>query len=199
MCDYKSSLSKKEINAIRNVLNGTISMEHCCLSDLKQKQIILAANIFLKYSSEFNLDSDLNNLFVIMMDNKHKERDWHRIKAYYELIKDLINSGEKLNLVKFRISKVKNVIGDLKKKTVIQSMAISENVYKERYKELVLGLIKQQGKEAKAYFDSLKPYNDHVRRYSYSTENQNRTKDMFVSELKDIYGDLYDYSSVIIE
>lgn len=76
-------------------------------------------------------------------------------------------------------------------------MSISENVYKERYKELVLGLIEQQGKEAKAYFDSRKPYNDHVRRYSYSTENQNRTKDMFVSELQDIYGNLYDYSSVI--
>lgn len=51
MCDYKSSFSTKEFNTIRNVLNGTISMEHCCLSDLKQKQIILAANIFLKYSS----------------------------------------------------------------------------------------------------------------------------------------------------
>lgn len=116
MCDYKSSFSTKEFNAIRNVLNGTISMERCCLSDLKQKQIILAVNIFLKYSSEFNLDSELNNLFIIMMDNKHKVRDLHRIKAYYELIKDLINSGEKLNLAKFRISKVKNIIGDLKKR-----------------------------------------------------------------------------------
>lgn len=198
MCDYKSSLSKKEINAIRNVLNGTISLEHSCLTNLRQKQIILAVNIFLKYSSEFLLDSELNNLLDIMVGSKHRERDLHRIKAYYELIKDLFDSGEKLKLSKFRIAKSKNVIVDLREQPVTKSLQlISEDVYKERYKELVLSLIEQQEKDAKAYFDSLQPYNRHVRRYSYSTENQNRTKDMFISELKDIYGDLYDYSSVI--
>ena len=198
MSDYKSFLSKKEINAIRNVLNGAISLEHSCLTNLRQKQIILAVNIFLKYSSEFLLDSELNNLLDIMVGSKHRERDLHRIKAYYELIKDLFDSGEKLKLAKFRIAKSKNVIGDLREQPVTKSLQlISEDVYKERYKELVLSLIEQQEKDAKAYFDSLQPYNRHVRRYSYSTENQNRTKDMFISELQDIYGDLYDYSSVI--
>ena len=198
MCDYKSSLSKKEINAIRNVLNGIISLEHSCLTNLRKKQIILAVNIFLKYSSEFLLDSELNNLLDIMIGSKHRERDLHRIKAYYELIKDLFDSGEKLKLSKFRIAKSKNVIGDLREQPVTKSLQlISEDVYKERYKELVLSLIEQQEKDAKAYFDSYEPYNRHVRRYSYSTENQNRTKDMFISELQDIYGDLYDYSSVI--
>lgn len=198
MCDYKSSLSKKEINAIRNVLNGTISLEHSCLTILRQKQMILAVNIFLKYSSEFLLDSELNNLIDIMVGSKHRERDLHRIKAYYELIKDLFDGGEKLKLAKFRIAKSKNVIGDLREQPVTKSLQlISEDVYKERYKELVLSLIEQQEKDAKAYFDSYEPYNKHVRRYSYSTENQNRTKDMFISELQDIYGDLYDYSSVI--
>lgn len=198
MCDYKSSLSKKEINAIRNVLNGTISLEHSCLTNLRQKQMILAVNIFLKYSSEFLLDSELNNLLDIMVGSKHRERDLHRIKAYYELIKDLFDSGEKLKLAKFRIAKSKNVIGDLREQPATKSLQlISEDIYKERYKELVLSLIEQQEKDAKAYFDSLQPYNRHVRRYSYSTENQNRTKDMFISELQDIYGDLYDYSSVI--
>lgn len=198
MCDYKSSLSKKEINAIRNVLNGTISLEHSCLTNLRQKQIIFAVNIFLKYSSGFLLDSELNNLLDIMVGTKHRERDLHRIKVYYELIKDLVDSGEKLKLAKFRIAKSKNVFGDLKEHPVTKSLqSISEDVYKERYKELVLSLIEQQEKDAKAYFDSLQPYNRHVRRYSYSTENQNRTKDMFISELQDIYGDLYDYSSVI--
>lgn len=198
MCDYKSSLSKKEINAIRNVLNGTISLEHSCLTNLRQKQIIVAVNIFLKYSSGFLLDSELNNLLDIMVGTKHRERDLHRIKVYYELIKDLVDSGEKLKLAKFRIAKSKNVFGDLKEHPVTKSLqSISEDVYKERYKELVLSLIEQQEKDAKAYFDSYEPYNKHVRRYSYSTENQNRTKDMFISELQDIYGDLYDYSSVI--
>lgn len=198
MCDYKSSLSKKEINAIRNVLNGTISLEHSCLTNLRQKQIIVAVNIFLKYSSEFLLDSELNNLLDIMVGSKHRERDLHRIKVYYELIKDLVDSGEKLKLAKFRIAKSKNVFVDLKEHPVTKSLqSISEDVYKERYKELVLSLIEQQEKDAKAYFDSYEPYNRHVRRYSYSTENQNRTKDMFISELQDIYGDLYDYSSVI--
>ena len=198
MCDYKSSLSKKEINAIRNVLNGTISLEHSCLTNLRQKQIIVAVNIFLKYSSEFLLDSELNNLLDIMVGSKHRERDLHRIKVYYELIKDLVDSGEKLKFAKFRIAKSKNVIGDLREQPVTKSLQlISEDVYKERYKELVLSLIEQQEKDAKAYFDSYEPYNKHVRRYSYSTENQNRTKDMFISELQDIYGDLYDYSSVI--
>ena len=198
MCDYESSLSKKEINAIRNVLNGTISLEHSCLTNLRQKQMILAVNIFLKYSSGFLLDSELNNLLDIMVGTKHRERDLHRIKAYYELIKDLFDSGEKLKLAKFRIAKSKNVFGDLKEHPVTKSLQlISEDVYKERYKELVLSLIEQQEKDAKAYFDSYEPYNKHVRRYSYSTENQNRTKDMFISELQDIYGDLYDYSSVI--
>lgn len=198
MCDYKSSLSKKEINAIRNVLNGTISLEHSCLTNLRQKQIIVAVNIFLKYSSEFLLDSELNNLLDIMVGSKHKERDLHRTKVYYELIKDLVDSGEKLKLAKFRIAKSKNVFGDLKEHPVTKSLqSISEDVYKERYKELVLSLIEQQEKDAKAYFDSYEPYNKHVRRYSYSTENQNRTKDMFISEMQDIYGDLYDYSSVI--
>lgn len=198
MCDYKSSLSKKEINAIRNVLNGTISLEHSCLTNLRQKQMILAVNIFLKYSSGFLLDSELNNLLDIMVGSKHREMDLHRIKAYYELIKDLFDSGEKLKLAKFRIAKSKNVIGDLREQPVTKSLQlISEDVYKERYKELVLSLIEQQEKDAKAYFDSYEPYNKHVRRYSYSTENQNRTKDMFISELQDIYGDLYDYSSVI--
>lgn len=198
MSDYKSFLSKKEINAIRNVLNGTISLEHSCLTNLRQKQIILAVNIFLKYSSEFLLDSELNNLLDIMVGSKHREEDLHRIKAYYELIKDLFDGGEKLKLAKFRIAKSKNVIGDLREQPVTKSLQlISEDVYKERYKELVLSLIEQQEKDAKAYFDSYEPYNRHVRRYSYSTENQNRTKDMFISELQDIYGDLYDYSSVI--
>ena len=198
MCDYKSSLSKKEINAIRNVLNGTISLEHSCLTNLRQKQIIVAVNIFLKYSSEFFLDSELNNLLDIMVGSKHREKDLHRIKAYYELIKDLFDGGEKLKFAKFRIAKSKNVIGDLREQPVTKSLQlISEDVYKERYKELVLSLIEQQEKDAKAYFDSYEPYNRHVRRYSYSTENQNRTKDMFISELQDIYGDLYDYSSVI--
>lgn len=198
MSDYKSFLSKKEINAIRNVLNGAISLEHSCLTNLRQKQIILAVNIFLKYSSEFLLDSELNNLLDIMVGSKHREKDLHRIKAYYELIKDLFDGGEKLKLAKFRIAKSKNVIGDLREQPVTKSLQlISEDVYKERYKELVLSLIEQQEKDAKAYFDSYEPYNKHVRRYSYSTENQNRTKDMFISELQDIYGDLYDYSSVI--
>ena len=198
MCDYKSSLSKKEINAIRNVLNGTISLEHSCLTNLRQKQIIVSVNIFLKYSSGFLLDSELNNLLDIMVGTKHRERDLHRIKVYYELIKDLVDSGEKLKLAKFRIAKSKNVFGDLKEHPVTKSLqSISEDVYKERYKELVLSLIEQQEKDAKAYFDSYEPYNKHVRRYSYSTENQNRTKDMFISEMQDIYGDLYDYSSVI--
>ena len=198
MCDYKSSLSKKEINAIRNVLNGTISLEHSCLTNLRQKQIIVAVNIFLKYSSGFLLDSELNNLLDIMVGTKHRERDLHRIKVYYELIKDLVDSGEKLKLAKFRIAKSKNVFVDLKEHPVTKSLqSISEDVYKERYKELVLSLIEQQEKDAKAYFDSYEPYNKHVRRYSYSTENQNRTKDMLISELQDIYGDLYDYSSVI--
>lgn len=198
MSDYKSFLSKKEINAIRNVLNGAISLEHSCLTNLRQKQIILAVNIFLKYSSEFLLDPELNNLLDIMVGSKHREKDLHRIKAYYELIKDLFDGGEKLKLAKFRIAKSKNVIGDLREQPVTKSLQlISEDVYKERYKELVLSLIEQQEKDAKAYFDSYEPYNKHVRRYSYSTENQNRTKDMFISELQDIYGDLYDYSSVI--
>ena len=122
MCDYKSSLSKKEINAIRNVLNGTISLEHSCLTNLRQKQIIVAVNIFLKYSSEFLLDSELNNLLDIMVGSKHRERDLHRTKVYYELIKDLVDSGEKLKLAKFRIAKSKNVFGDLKEHPVTKSL-----------------------------------------------------------------------------
>lgn len=198
MCDYKSSLSAKEINAIKNVLRGSISAEHCCLTALKQKQMVLAVNIFLEYPSEFYLDSRLNDLFDSMMGSKHVERDLRRTKVYYELIKDLVDDGEKLVLKKFRISRISKISNVLEKVQPVQSFQeLPDDVYKERYKELILSLIEQQEKDAKAYFDSYEPYNDHVRRYSYSTENQSRTKDMFISELQNIYGDLYDYSSVI--
>lgn len=198
MCDYKSSLSAKEINAIKNVLRGAISAEHCCLTALKQKQMVLAVNIFLEYPSEFYLDSRLDDLFDSMMGSKHVERDLRRTKVYYELIKDLVNDGEKLVLKKFRISRISKISNVLEKVQPVQfPQELPDDVYKERYKELILSLIEQQEKDAKAYFDSYEPYNDHVRRYSYSTENQSRTKDMFISELQNIYGDLYDYSSVI--
>lgn len=198
MCDDKSSLSKKEINAIKNVLSGTISVEHCCLTALKQKQLVLAANIFLEYPSEFYLDSRLNDFFDSMMGSKHVERDLCRTKVYYELIKDLVNDGEKLVLKKFRISRISKISNVLEKVQPIQPpQELTNDDYKERYKELVLSLIEQQEKDAKAYFDSYEPYNDHVRRYSYSTKNQYKAKDMFVSELQNIYGDLYDYSSVV--
>lgn len=197
MCDDKSSLSKKEINAIKNVLSGTISVEHCSLTSLKQKQLVLAANIFLEYPSEFYLDSRLNDFFDSMMGSKHVERDLRRTKVYYELIKDLVNDGEKLVLKKFRISRISKISNVLEKvQPILPPQELTNDDYKERYKELVLSLIEQQEKDAKAYFDSCEPYNDHVRRYSYSTENQYKSKDMFISELQNIYGDLYDYSSV---
>ena len=113
MCDDKSSLSKKEINAIKNVLSGTISVEHCSLTSLKQKQLVLAANIFLEYPSEFYLDSRLNDFFDSMMGSKHVERDLRRTIVYYELIKDLVNDGEKLVLKKFRISRISKISGVL--------------------------------------------------------------------------------------
>ena len=201
MCDDKSSLSKKEVNAIKNVLSETISVEHCCLTALKQKQLVFAVNVFLKYPLGFYIDPHLNDFFDSMMGNKHIERNLRRIKVYYELIKDLVNDGEKLMLEKFRFSRISKVCDVLEKVQALQPIQTPQeppnDVYKERYKELVLSLIEQQEKDAKAYFDSYEPYNRHVRRYSYSTENQNRTKDMFISELQDIYGDLYDYSSVI--
>lgn len=201
MCDDKSSLSKKEINAIKNVLSETISVEHCCLTTLKQKQLVFAVNVFLKYPCGFYIDPHLNDFFDSMMGSKHIERDLRRTKVYYELIKDLVNNGEKLILEKFRFSRISKVCDVLEKVQALQPIQAPQespnDVYKERYKELVLSLIEQQEKDTKAYFDSYEPYNDHIRRYSYSTETQNRTKDMFVSELQNIYGDLYDYSSVI--
>lgn len=197
MCDDKSSLSKKEINAIKNVLSGTISVEHCSLTALRQKQLVLAVNIFLEYPSEFYLDPRLNDFFDSMMGSKHVERDLRRTKVYYELIKDLVNDGEKLVLKKFRISRISKISNVLEKvQPVLPPQELPDDVYKERYKELVLSLIEQQEKAAKAYFDSYEPYNNHVRRYSYSTENQYKAKDLFISELQNIYGDLYDYSSV---
>lgn len=200
------SLKKIELNAVRNVLCDVISIEYSCLTAYQRKSLMVAVNAYLRNPVSFPEDSAFHIFAMSCLSNTHKGSQLLQTsKVYYDVIKFLLKNGETLLLNKFKveIKESTDVALDDKSKNKKQDNTDdaglnSEEIYRRRYESLVRSLIFQQQKDSVEYFEKYIPYsnNRHIRRFTFEAKNKRKSTEDFISELRDIYGDVYDYSLV---
>lgn len=201
MKDYV--INRKYLVPARAVLVGRITFDGCALPKLHRKLLVVAVNAYLLDPHGFLPVKHLRPVIESIM-GKYNTANAYKAKAYYDFICDLVRNGDILKLQKFKAFKKYNTpvcnmkVDNGKSRKVKKSISLSREVdlYKNMYSSLVNSLIEQQQKESKEYFDNCKPYQrQHDRRFDYKIPKQ-RTTDSFITELRFIYGDDYEYSSV---
>lgn len=199
--DY--TLNEKYATPTRNILLGNITFQHSSLPELHRKLLIVAVNAYLLDADTFLPYEHLHPLMLTVM-GKYVSGYVPKVKAYYNLIHGLADTGEKLKLKPFKVFKKRDTLVcgmkmDTKTvKKVQKGLRIEKELekYRQMYSSLVESLIAQQQEEAKEYFDNYTPFHrKHNRRFDYPLTAR-RTTESFVADLQGIFGNDYDFSNV---
>ena len=165
--------------------------------------MIVAATAFLANSNKLLSIEELEKITEYLMGPKGRYKIRIGVSKFYSIIQSMVADGEKLNFEDIPVVPISNIDRQINK-LLEQNHTKQQNdlreeldVSRRQYRELVESLVVQQRKEAKEYFDNLKPYKqNHERRFDFEVRNKPYTNDEFVERLRKLYSDDYDYTQV---
>ena len=203
-----------KMNAVKNILRGKISLTHSCLSQRQRDLLVISVNAYLYNPDRLPEKHTLRSIIQCVIGIQH-DRNFKRIDFFYNLIKQMLADGEKLDLEPLRIitqeqaipgaiilnkaeyEKIQDPITVIEEAEEITSLRKALEAEKQRHVDFINRLIDEQKQASDTYFANYKPYKQvHNRRYDFEVKNQRKTNEEFIAELREVYDDDYDYTDV---
>ena len=198
-----TKMQPRKISAAKNIFRGEITIKSSCLTPNERNYLIVAATAFLADSNKLLNIEELEKITEYLMGPKGRNKIRPGVSKFYSIIQSMVAAGEKLNFEDIPVVPISNIDRQINKlleqnhTKQINDLKEVLDVTKRQYRELVESLVEQQRKEAKEYFENLKPYKlKHERRFDFEVRNKPYTNEEVVGRLRELYGDKYDYSQV---
>lgn len=187
-----------------NILLGKISPQGSCLSASDMAHLFAACNAYKENPVVFVSTSKARAVFHSVGINKaHYKKKV--CEFFYDIVKDIMDAHELDSIDRYIIKGDAQCVYENahslstiseREKQLADSYASLETE-KAEYERKFAMLIECQQREAIKYFDNLSPYKPCRRqRTTAPARNRRYTNEEIVSELRELYGDDYDYSEV---
>lgn len=193
----------RKISAAKNIFRGKISIKGSCLTPNERNYLIVAATAFLADSNKLLNIEELEKITEYLMGPKGRNKIRPGVFKFYSIIQSMAADGEKLNFEDIPVVPISNIDRQINKlleqnhTKQINDLREELDISRRQYRELVESLVVQQRKEAKEYFENLKPYKkNNERRFDFEVRNKPYTNEEFVERLREQYGDDFDYTQV---
>lgn len=192
----------RKLSATKNILRGKITIKSSCLTLNERNYLIVAATAFLADPNMLLGIEELEKMTEYLMGQKRRDKVRSGVAKFYSVIQSMATDGEHLSFEDIPvvplsdIDRQRNKLLEQNYTKQINGLREELDVSRKQYRELVESLVVQQRKDAKEYFESLKPYKrTHERRFDFEVKKPYTNKEV-VERLRELYGDEYDYTQV---
>lgn len=199
----EQNMSPRKLLAAKNIFRGKITLKSSCLTTNERNYLIIATTAFLTDPNTLLGIEELEKMTEYLMGRKGRHRVRSGVSKFYSIIQSMAADGEHLDLEKIPVVSTYDIdkqrYNFLEQTFTRQLNDLREelDVSRRQYRDLIESLVEQQRKEAKEYFDNLKPYKkSHDRRFDFEVRNKPYTNEEVVERLRELYGDDYDYTQV---
>lgn len=199
----QSMMQLRKLSATKNILRGKITVKNSCLTSCERNYLIIAATAFLANPNTLLCIEDLEKMTEYLMGQKRRHRVRSGVSMFYSIIQNMAAEGECLNFEDIPVLPLSNIDRQMNKlheqnySKQMNGLREKLDVSRKQYREFVESLVAQQCKDAKDYFESLKPYkHTHERRFDFDVRNKPYTNEEVVERLRELYDDEYDYAKV---
>lgn len=202
-CMENIVMPPRKLSATKNILRGEITIKHSCLTSNERSYLIIAATAFLANPNTLLGIEELEKMTELLMGQKRRDKVRIGVSKFYSVIQSMAADGENLNYEDIPVLSLSNIDRQMNKileqnyTKQMNDLREELEVSRKQYREFVESLVVQQRKDAKEYFESLKPYKrTHERRFDFEVKNKPYTNEEVVDRLRELYGDEYDYTQV---
>lgn len=199
----KSMMPPRKVSATKNIFRGKITIKNSCLTSNERNYLIIAATAFLANPNTLLGIEELEKMTEYLMGQKRRYRVRSGVSMFYSIIQSMAADGEHLNFDGIPVLSLSDLDWQMNKileqnyTKHLNDLREELDVSRKQYREFVESLVVQQRKDAKEYFESLKPYKQtRERRFDFKVRNKPYTNEEVVERLRELYGDDYDYTQV---
>lgn len=193
----------RKLSATKNIFRGKITVKNSCLTSNERSYLIIAATAFLADPNKLLGIEELETMTEYLMAPKRRDKVRSGVSKFYSIIQSMAADGENLSFENIPVLSLSNIYRQINKlleqnyTKQMDGLREALDVSRKQYREFVESLVVQQRKDAKDYFESLKPYKQtHERRFDFKVRNKPYTNEEVVERLRELYGDDYDYTQV---
>lgn len=193
----------RKLSATKNIFRGKITVKNSCLTSNERSYLIIAATAFLADPNKLLGIEELETMTEYLMGPKRRDKVRSGVSKFYSIIQSMDADGENLSFENIPVLSLSNIYRQINKlleqnyTKQMDGLREALDVSRKQYREFVESLVVQQRKDAKDYFESLKPYKQtHERRFDFKVRNKPYTNEEVVERLRELYGDDYDYTQV---
>lgn len=193
----------RKLSATKNIFRGKITVKNSCLTSNERSYLIIAATAFLADPNKLLGIEELETMTEYLMGPKRRDKVRSGVSKFYSIIQSMAADGENLSFENIHVLSLSNIYRQINKlleqnyTKQMDELREELDVSRKQYREFVESLVVQQRKDAKDYFESLKPYKQtHERRFDFKVRNKPYTNEEVVERLRELYGDDYDYTQV---
>lgn len=189
--------------ATKNIFRGKITLKSSCLTTNERNYLIIATTAFLTDPNTLLGIEELEKMTEYLMGRKRRHRVRSGVSKFYSIIQSMVADGEHLDFKEIPVVSTYDI--DKQRYNFLEQTFTKQlndlreelDVSRRQYRDLVESLAEQQRKEAKEYFENLKPYKrKRDRRFDFEVRNKPYTNEEVVERLREVYGDDYDYTQV---
>lgn len=193
----------RKLSATKNIFRGKITIKNSCLTSHERSYLIIAATAFLADPNKLLGIEELETMTEYLMGPKRRDKVRSGVSKFYSIIQSMAADGENLSFENIPVLSLSNIYRQINKlleqnyTKQMDGLREELDVSRKQYRDFVESLVVQQRKDAKDYFESLKPYKQtHERRFDFKVRNKPYTNEEVVERLRELYGDDYDYTQV---
>lgn len=193
----------RKLSATKNIFRGKITVKNSCLTSHERSYLIIAATAFLADPNKLLGIEELETMTEYLMGPKRRDKVRSGVSKFYSIIQSMAADGENLSFENIPVLSLSNIYRQINKlleqnyTKQMDGLREELDVSRKQYRDFVESLVVQQRKDAKDYFESLKPYKQtHERRFDFKVRNKPYTNEEVVERLRELYGDDYDYTQV---
>ncbi len=193
----------RKLSATKNIFRGKITIKNSCLTSHERSYLIIAATAFLADPNKLLGIEELETMTEFLMGPKRRDKVRSGVSKFYSIIQSMAADGENLSFENIPVLSLSNIYRQINKlleqnyTKQMDGLREELDVSRKQYRDFVESLVVQQRKDAKDYFESLKPYKQtHERRFDFKVRNKPYTNEEVVERLRELYGDDYDYTQV---
>lgn len=199
----KFMMPPRKLSATKNIFRGKITIKNSCLTSHERSYLIIAATAFLADPNKLLGIEELETMTEYLMGPKRRDKVRSGVSKFYSIIQSMAADGENLSFENIPVLSLSNIYRQINKlleqnyTKQMDGLREELDVSRKQYRDFVKSLVVQQRKDAKDYFESLKPYKQtHERRFDFKVRNKPYTNEEVVERLRELYGDDYDYTQV---
>lgn len=193
----------RKLSATKNIFRGKITIKNSSLTSHERSYLIIAATAFLADPNKLLGIEELETMTEYLMGPKRRDKVRSGVSKFYSIIQSMAADGENLSFENIPVLSLSNIYRQINKlleqnyTKQMDGLREELDVSRKQYRDFVKSLVVQQRKDAKDYFESLKPYKQtHERRFDFKVRNKPYTNEEVVERLRELYGDDYDYTQV---